>query len=297
MPTTDVVVVGAGLAGLTAARALGGRRPQRDGARGPRPRRWPDPQPRPRRRPGRRGRAGSSPDPRRTTSSRWPPSSASPPIPAYNEGAASTCAARTPSASPVTSRPTCWPCPTSPSRCCASTSCPVRSRSRRPGRRRRPAAWDAMTFESWLRRTTAGSGALDLVNVFLSSVYGASAADASRCSACTTSPAWATRTTSGPSTAASASRAARRSRGSSAARSSSRSRWREQLDGRVVLDAPVRSIDAGRRRRSRSSPTPTPGRPSRSSWRSRRRSPRASPGRRCCRRSRTRCSAGSPSAR
>ncbi len=39
--------------------------------------------------------------------------------------------------------------------------------------------WDAMTFESWIRRTSAGSGALDLVNVLLASVYGGSAADAS----------------------------------------------------------------------------------------------------------------------
>jgi monoamine oxidase len=39
--------------------------------------------------------------------------------------------------------------------------------------------WDSMTFESWIRRTTAGSGGLDLINVFLGSAYGGTAADAS----------------------------------------------------------------------------------------------------------------------
>ncbi|MGF7238571.1 MAG: flavin monoamine oxidase family protein [Frankia sp.] len=39
--------------------------------------------------------------------------------------------------------------------------------------------WDAMTFATWIRRITAGSGGLDLVNVFLGSAYGGTAADAS----------------------------------------------------------------------------------------------------------------------
>ncbi|MEU1550959.1 FAD-dependent oxidoreductase [Nocardia sp. NPDC005745] len=38
---------------------------------------------------------------------------------------------------------------------------------------------DGMTFESWLRRTTLGRGALDLVNAFLGSAFGGSARDAS----------------------------------------------------------------------------------------------------------------------
>jgi monoamine oxidase len=39
--------------------------------------------------------------------------------------------------------------------------------------------WDSVTFESWIRKTTAGTGALDLVNVFLGSAYGGHAGDAS----------------------------------------------------------------------------------------------------------------------
>lgn len=41
------------------------------------------------------------------------------------------------------------------------------------------AQWDAVTFENWIRRTTVTTGGLDLVNVFLGSAYGGSAADAS----------------------------------------------------------------------------------------------------------------------
>jgi monoamine oxidase len=40
-------------------------------------------------------------------------------------------------------------------------------------------AWDSITFESWIRKTSATAGGLDLVNVFLASVYGGTAADAS----------------------------------------------------------------------------------------------------------------------
>lgn len=41
-----------------------------------------------------------------------------------------------------------------------------------PWRADRARQWDTMTFESWLRHTTVGSGALDMVNVLLST-YGA----------------------------------------------------------------------------------------------------------------------------
>ncbi|MBL7629659.1 FAD-dependent oxidoreductase [Frankia sp. CN6] len=39
--------------------------------------------------------------------------------------------------------------------------------------------WDGTTFATWLRRVTAGTGGLDLVDVFLGSAYGATAAEAS----------------------------------------------------------------------------------------------------------------------
>ena len=67
----DVVVVGAGFAGLTAARAGRRRGPLGDGARGPRPGRRPGLEPRPRRGPACPSAARRSSDPPRTTSSRW----------------------------------------------------------------------------------------------------------------------------------------------------------------------------------------------------------------------------------
>ncbi len=48
-----------------------------------------------------------------------------------------------------------------------------------PWRAARAAKWDSMTFESWIRGTTLGPGGLDLVNAFLGSAYGGTAADAS----------------------------------------------------------------------------------------------------------------------
>lgn len=48
-----------------------------------------------------------------------------------------------------------------------------------PWRAPHAAEWDGLTFENWLRGTTIGSGALDLVNVFLGSAYGGTARDAS----------------------------------------------------------------------------------------------------------------------
>lgn len=48
-----------------------------------------------------------------------------------------------------------------------------------PWRARRARAWDAMTFETWLRHNSIGGGALDLVNVFLGSAFGGTAAELS----------------------------------------------------------------------------------------------------------------------
>lgn len=39
--------------------------------------------------------------------------------------------------------------------------------------------WDSITFDSWIRGTTLGTGAVDLINTFLGSGYGATAAEAS----------------------------------------------------------------------------------------------------------------------
>jgi monoamine oxidase len=48
-----------------------------------------------------------------------------------------------------------------------------------PWRARHARRWDAMTFASWIRGTTVGRGGSDLVDVFLASGFGASAAEVS----------------------------------------------------------------------------------------------------------------------
>ncbi len=48
-----------------------------------------------------------------------------------------------------------------------------------PWRARHARRWDAVPFASWIRRTGAGRGALDLVDVFLASGFGAPATEAS----------------------------------------------------------------------------------------------------------------------
>ncbi|GAB20693.1 putative flavin-containing amine oxidase [Gordonia effusa NBRC 100432] len=43
----------------------------------------------------------------------------------------------------------------------------------------RAGKWDSMTLESWLRSSTPGSGAVDLINIFLGSAFGGAARDSS----------------------------------------------------------------------------------------------------------------------
>ncbi len=112
-----------------------------------------------------------------------------------------------------------------------------------PWRARSAARWDAQTFATWLRRVTAGTGGLDLVDVFLGSAYGGSAAEASLL--------FSLHYIAGmgdehhPGTI---------ERGIGVAGGAQESRFvggsqrlstimAEQLDGRVVLGAPVHAID------------------------------------------------------
>ncbi|HEX3783765.1 MAG TPA: FAD-dependent oxidoreductase [Pseudonocardiaceae bacterium] len=48
-----------------------------------------------------------------------------------------------------------------------------------PWRAKHARRWDSMTFETWIRHNTLGRGGLDLMNVFLGSAYGGTAAEAS----------------------------------------------------------------------------------------------------------------------
>ncbi|WP_330179579.1 FAD-dependent oxidoreductase [Nocardia sp. NBC_01503] len=112
-----------------------------------------------------------------------------------------------------------------------------------PWRAEQARKWDGMTFESWLRGTTLTDGALDLVNVFLGSAYGGCAADASLLFSLWYIAGFGNETTPGTI-----------DRGIGVTGGAQESRFiggsqriselmAEQLDGRVVLDSPVRMIE------------------------------------------------------
>jgi monoamine oxidase len=103
--------------------------------------------------------------------------------------------------------------------------------------------WDGMTFATWIQRTTAGTGGLDLVNVFLASAYGGTAADASLLFSLHYIAGMGNENSPGTI-----------GRGIGVTGGAQESRFdggsqlisitmAEQLDGRVVLDTPVRAIE------------------------------------------------------
>ena len=112
-----------------------------------------------------------------------------------------------------------------------------------PWRHAHARRWDTTTFETWLRRTSIGTGGLDLINVFLGSAYGGSAADASLLFSLAYIAGMGDEDHPGTI-----------ERGISVAGGAQESRltggsqlvsitMAERLDGRVVLDAPVRAIE------------------------------------------------------
>ena len=103
--------------------------------------------------------------------------------------------------------------------------------------------WDNMTLESWIRGTTVGTGALDLVNVFLGSAYGADAANASLLFSLHYFAGFGNETTPGTlDRGLSVTGGAQESRFEGGSQLISQ-RLSEELDGRVVLNAPVRAIE------------------------------------------------------
>ncbi|MGW3997399.1 flavin monoamine oxidase family protein [Amycolatopsis sp. NPDC004772] len=116
-----------------------------------------------------------------------------------------------------------------------------------PWRAPKARAWDSVTFESWLRHTTAGTGALDLVNVLLGSAFGGSAADTSLLYSLWYIAGFGNETTPGTlERGIGVTGGAQESRFAGGSQLISQ-RIAEELDGRVVLRAPVRAIeqDAG----------------------------------------------------
>jgi monoamine oxidase len=106
-------------------------------------------------------------------------------------------------------------------------------------------AWDSMTFESWLRRTTTGlgPGALEWFNVFLSSAFGAEARDVSLLFSL-----WYIAMFGDESTPGTLDRGIAMEGGAQEARLRGGSqllslRLAEELGERVVLESPVRRIE------------------------------------------------------
>ncbi|WP_280231338.1 flavin monoamine oxidase family protein [Nocardia cyriacigeorgica] len=112
-----------------------------------------------------------------------------------------------------------------------------------PWRSAKAADWDATTLESWIRGTTVGSGALDLLNTFLGSAFGAPAADVSLLYALWYFAGFGDETTAGSlerGIAVAGGAQEQRFVGGSQLISQ---RIADQLDGRVMLNAPVRAIE------------------------------------------------------
>ncbi|GHF95017.1 MULTISPECIES: flavin monoamine oxidase family protein [Amycolatopsis] len=112
-----------------------------------------------------------------------------------------------------------------------------------PWRAPKARAWDSVTFESWIRHTTAGSGALDLVNVLLGSAFGGSAADASLLYSLWYIAGFGNETTPGTvERGIGVTGGAQEFRFTGGSQLISQ-RIGDELDGRVVLGTPVRAIE------------------------------------------------------
>ena len=159
-------------------------------------------------------------------------------------------------------------------------------------------AWDSITFESWLRRTTTGlgPGALEWFNVFLSSAFGAEARDVSLLFSL-----WYIAMMGDETHPGNLDRGIAMEGGAQEARLVGGSqlislRLAEELGERVIARRAGPADRAGRLGASCTA-TPAPGAPSTRSSPSRRSWPRRSPGIPRSRRRRTRCCGGCRSER
>ncbi|MFC4949864.1 flavin monoamine oxidase family protein [Pseudonocardia sp. GCM10023141] len=102
--------------------------------------------------------------------------------------------------------------------------------------------WDSVTFESWLRGITVGTGALDLVNTFLGSAFGGTAAEASLLFALGYIAGFGDEDHPGTIERGIAGAGGAQELRFDGGSQLISTRMADELDGRVVLGAPVRSI-------------------------------------------------------
>ncbi|WP_420309174.1 flavin monoamine oxidase family protein [Streptomyces sp. YS-B37] len=116
-----------------------------------------------------------------------------------------------------------------------------------PWEARQARRWDATTLDSWIRRTTVGPGGLDLLNSFLGSAYGATAADASLLFSLHYVAGMGAEGVPGTLVRGIATRGGAQERRFEGGSQRLSTTMAEQLDGRVVLGSPVRAVeqDAG----------------------------------------------------
>ncbi|WP_405968874.1 FAD-dependent oxidoreductase [Streptomyces sp. NBC_00015] len=112
-----------------------------------------------------------------------------------------------------------------------------------PWEARHARRWDALTLDSWIRRTTLGRGGLDLLNAFLGSAYGATAADASLLFSLHYIAGMGAEGVPGTLDRGIGTRNGAQERRFVGGSQRLSTTVAEQLDGRVVLDCPVRAVE------------------------------------------------------
>ncbi|TPQ15633.1 flavin monoamine oxidase family protein [Streptomyces sporangiiformans] len=102
---------------------------------------------------------------------------------------------------------------------------------------------DALTLDSWIRRTTLGTGGLDLMNAFLGSAYGATAADASLLFSLHYIAGMGSEGVPGTLERGIGTKDGAQERRFVGGSQRLSTTMAEQLDGRVVLGSPVRAVE------------------------------------------------------
>lgn len=103
--------------------------------------------------------------------------------------------------------------------------------------------WDSVTLDSWIRRTTIGQGGVDLLNTFLGSAYGATAADASLLFSLHYIAGMGAEGVPGSLDRGIATKDGAQERRFTGGSQRLSTTMAEQLDGRVALGSPVRAVE------------------------------------------------------
>ncbi|MFE9687223.1 flavin monoamine oxidase family protein [Streptomyces sp. NPDC006285] len=112
-----------------------------------------------------------------------------------------------------------------------------------PWEARHARRWDATTLDNWIRGTTLGRGGLDLLNAFLGSAYGATAADASLLFTLQYIAGMGAESVPGTLDRGIGTKDGAQERRLIGGSQRLSTTMAERLDGRVILGSPVRSVE------------------------------------------------------